>query len=131
MPSADAATCVDGGGCHTGSAPGTQLVRVGIALSLPPGAAPVALEIMAGTRTGIGLAAAGRSVDVDCGNVAETTVLCTDQAASLPDRVDPATPVVLYESFDVPIGALADLTVTIAPPVRNGPVPTATFDARA
>jgi hypothetical protein len=129
MPSADAATC-DRGGCRAGSAPGTRLVRVDIALSLPPGAAPVPLAILAGTRTGIDLTAGG-PVAVDCGNLTETAVLCTDLTAAPPDRVAPGETVVICESFDVPSGMLADLTVTVAPPVRDGPMPVATFHARA
>jgi hypothetical protein len=131
MPSVDAADCRDDGICRAGSAPGTRLIRVNIALSLPPGASPVPLDILAGTSTGIGLFAGAdrRPLAVDCGNLAETAILCTDQAVSVPTVVDPAAPVVLSESFDVPDGALADLTATITPPVRGGQAPAVSFTA--
>jgi hypothetical protein len=128
MPSADAATCDDRGVCGPGGAPGTRLVRIDIALSVPPGQPTVPLAILAGTRTGIDLRTAFGAADVDCGNLAETDVLCTDISAAPPVRVDPgAAPVVLCESFDVPVGSLDDLIVTVEPPVRDGPAPIATF----
>lgn len=133
MPSTDAATCTDGGICRSGSAPGTHLVRVDIHLSLAPGVPAVPLAVMAGTASGIGLAVGAdrRPVAVDCGNMAETTILCTDIGASLPDRVGPGAPVELCESFDLPDGSVTPLTVTFTPPVRDGPLPTVTFTATA
>ncbi len=129
MPSADAATCDDRGVCRPGSAPGTVLVRVNIRLSVAQDGSAVPLSLMAGTASGISLATGAdhRPAAIDCGNLAETTLLCTDLGTSLPDHVDSATPVTLCESFDVPAESVDALSVTITPPVPGGQVASATF----
>ena len=135
MPAADAATCSADGDCGPGQAPGDRLVRITLALALPAAApGPIALDVVAGTASGIALSASGRTLPIDCGNMAETTVLCTDNSASVPAAVMPGGEVRLSEAYDVPVGDLSRLTVTFQPPVNEGgrnPLLPATFAARA
>jgi len=119
MPATDAATCTDDGVCRPGSAPGTRLIRVNVALSLPVGAAPLRLDVVAGTASGIQLLAGGDPAAIDCGNLAETTVLCTDISASVPVLLQAGGSVTLCESFDVPVSSLDRLTVMIQPPISD------------
>jgi hypothetical protein len=122
MPSADAATCSNDGICRAGETPGDVLVRVTVRLSLPDDApAGLHLDVVAGTASGIGLAVGERhmAAAVDCGNLAETTVLCTDNSASVPTDVVPGVDVFLCESFDVPASDRSAMDVTIQPPVSD------------
>jgi hypothetical protein len=119
MPPTDAATCTDDGICRPGSAPGTRLVRVNVALSLPVGAAPLRLDVVAGTASGIQLLADGAPAAIDCGNLAETTVLCTDISASVPVLIEAGESVTLCESFDVRVSSLDRLSVVIQPPISD------------
>jgi hypothetical protein len=134
MSPADAATCSDTGVCRPGEAAGVRLVRVTVSLALPATAGTaVPLDIVAGTATGISLAIGADHLlaPIDCGNLAETTVLCTDNSASVPTEVVPGGVVLLCESFDVPAVASAVLDVTVRPPVSDAdgtnPLPPASF----
>jgi hypothetical protein len=135
MPAADAATCSPSGVCGPGQAPGDRLVRITLGLALPPDApGSIPLDVVAGTASGIALTAAGRTLPIDCGNMAETTVLCTDNSASVPAAVMPGREVLLSEAYDVPVGDLSALTVTFQPPVNAGginPLTPVTFAATA
>jgi hypothetical protein len=122
MPGSDGATCSDAGVCTPGEASGDRLVRVTVSLAWPalePLALP--LDVVAGTASGIGLSAgaARRPAAIDCGNLVETTVLCTDIGATIPAFIAAGSEVRLCESFDVPAGDLDTLVVTVQPPVAG------------
>lgn len=135
MPSADGATCDPVGVCRAGLAAGNRLVRVTIMMGLPATAATsIPLDVVAGTASGIQLRTRRGAAAIDCGNLAETDLLCTDLEADVPTSVDPGTQVALSESFDVPASVLAhrdQLTVVVQPPVSSpagsNPLPAATF----
>jgi hypothetical protein len=134
MPSVDAATCPNDDLCRAGETPGDVLVRVTLRLALSAGAtSALHLDVVAGTASGIGLTAGTGhlAAAIDCGNVVETTVLCTDNSASVPTFVAPGGEAFLCESFDVPVGDLTTLDVTVQPPISaddgTNPLRTATL----
>ncbi len=130
LPADQGARCDAAGVCRRGVAAGDVLVRVDVGLT---SAAPIGLDVVAGTGGGIALYAGAdhRGAAIDCGYVGEPQILCTDSARTVPTAVGPGAEVVISETFDVPRASLRPIIVTVQPPVNDGaganPLPRATF----